>query len=366
MPHRDDGHGVAEAGPPTCPGNGVACPQRAQAGRRGITGMLLSQPDLPGPLLPPGSRIAVIAPSGVVQPARLGRGLDVLHSWGYRVLVGRHVLSVAGHTAGTVAERLADLRWALTDPEIEAIWFARGGFGSMHLLEHLIRLTRDPEVVPTRPLLGFSDATAFLAALYREHRLVEDPAAPPPGRLVGIHAPVVTALGDMTAPAVLERVRALLQDGSGFRAEVDHVCGPRRSVRGPFVGGNLAMLAALAGTPHALRSHDAIMVLEDVGEPVHRLDRMITQLQLSGGLMGVQAFALGSFSAVPGERDQHAESFMEQRLAEFGVPVVVGVPVGHDPDNEPWVYGQVGELLLSGESDEVLDVPHAEDMRVED
>ena len=324
--------------------------------------MELRQPDLPGALLAPGARIAVIAPSGVVQPARLGRGLDILQEWGYRPLVGKHVLAVAGHTAGTAAQRLADLRWAMTDPEVEAIWFARGGFGSMHLLEDLIRLTRDPAAVPNRPLLGFSDATAFLAALYRERSLAEDLAHPVPHGLFGIHAPVLTALGDMTSPEVLERVRLMLREGRGFRAGVDHVAGPRRSVRGPFVGGNLAMLASLAGTPHALRSHGAIMILEDVGEPVYRLDRMITQLQLSGGLMGVQAFALGSFSAVPGERDQHAETFMEQRLAEYGVPVVVGVPVGHDPDNEPWVYGQVGDLLLAGESDAVVAVPHAEDL----
>lgn len=312
--------------------------------------MLLSQADLPGAVLPAGSRVAVIAPSGVVQPDRLGRGLDVLREWGYRALIGRHVLAVAGHTAGTPAQRLEDLRWALTEPDVDAIWFARGGFGSMHLLEELIRLVRSDDLAAGRPLLGFSDATAFLAALYREHGLVEVGAEPGAHRLLGIHAPVVTALGDLTAPPVRERVRTLLQQGTGFRARVHHVAGPRRSVRGPFVGGNLAMLAALAGTPHALRSHDAIMILEDVGEPVYRLDRMITQLQLSGGLMGVQAFALGSFSAMPGERDQHAESFMEQRLAEFGVPVVVGVPVGHDPDNEPWVYGQVGELALADEA----------------
>ncbi len=307
--------------------------------------MLLSQPDLAGPLLAPGARIAVIAPSGPVLPARLGRGLDVLRGWGYRPLVGKHVLAVAGHTAGTAEQRLEDLRWAMTDPELEAIWFARGGFGAMHLLDDLIRLTRDPAAVPNRPLLGFSDATAFLAALYREHRLTDDLAHPAALGLMGIHAPVITALGDLVAPAGLERVRALLQDGSGFRARVDHVAGPRRSVRGPFVGGNLAMLASLAGTQHALRSHEAIMVLEDVGEPVYRLDRMITQLQLSGGLMGVQAFALGSFSAAVGERDQHAESFMEQRLMDFDVPIVVGVPVGHDANNEPWVYGLVGDLV---------------------
>ncbi len=311
--------------------------------------MHLRQPDLAGPLLPCGARIAVIAPAGPVQAVRLDRGLAVLRGWGYEPIVGPHALAVAGHTAGSISQRLADLRWAITDPELEAIWFARGGFGSMHLLEDLIRLVRDPGAVPNRPLLGFSDATAFLAALYREHHLTDDPGRPLGHGLMGVHAPVITALGDLTSPHVLERVRALLQDGSGFRADVDHVAGPRRGVRGPLVGGNLAMLAALAGTPHALRSHEAIMVLEDVGEPVYHLDRMITQLQLSGGLMGVQAFALGSFSIVPGERDQHAESFMQQRLLEFDVPIVVGLPVGHDPDNEPWVYGQVGELTQDPE-----------------
>lgn len=309
--------------------------------------MLLSQPDLPGPLLPSAARIAVIGPSGPVRPERLERGLVVLREWGYAPIVGRHVLASTGHTAGTVDQRRADLHWAMTDPDLDAIWFARGGFGSMHLLEDLIRFSRDSSCVADRPLLGFSDATAFLAALYREHLLGGDGARPGQRGLLGVHAPVITALGDQTSAGVLERVRAMLRFGTGFRAGVAHVAGPRRAVAGPFVGGNLAMLAALSGTPHALRSHDAIMVLEDVGEPVYRLDRMITQLQLSGGLMGVRAFALGSFSAAPGEGDQHAESFMEQRLLDFDVPIVVGVPVGHDPDNEPWVYGRVGQLELT-------------------
>lgn len=320
--------------------------------------MILSQPDLPGPLLPAQARIAIIAPSGPVPQARLERGLAILRGWGYQPQIGEHVLAVSGHTAGTVAQRLSDLRWAMTAPDLDAIWFARGGFGSMHLLEDLVALVKDPATVVDRPLLGFSDATAFLAALYREHRLTDDVVTHRGHGPVGIHAPVITALGDLAAPRVLDRVRALLQGGTSFRATVGHVAGPRRSVHGPFVGGNLAMLAALAGTPHALRSHDAIMILEDVGEPVYRLDRMVTQLQLSGGLMGVQAFALGSFSAAPGERDQHAETFMEQRLLEFGVPIVVGVPVGHDPDNEPWMYGQVGDLTLDRGEAEVSEPPH--------
>lgn len=307
--------------------------------------MLLSQGDLPGPLLPEGARIAVIAPSGVVRPERLARGLDVLSGWGYEPVVGTYVLAVAGHTAGTVAQRRNDLRWALTAPDVDAVWFARGGFGAMHLLEDLIRMTRRHETVPGRPILGFSDATAFLAALYREGALADGSPDGSGAGLVGVHAPVITALGDLASPEVLGRVRAMLARGCGFKSEVAHVAGPRHGASGPLVGGNVALLAALAGTPHALRSHGAIMVLEDVGEPVYRLDRMITQLELSGGLMGVAAFALGSFSAAPGERDPHAEAFMEQRLAGFGVPIVVGLPVGHDPDNEPWVYGRWAELV---------------------
>jgi muramoyltetrapeptide carboxypeptidase len=254
----------------------------------------------------------------------------------------------------------------MTAPDVDAIWFARGGFGAMHLLEDLIALTRDPAAIPHRPLLGFSDATAFLAALYREQRLAGDIAGDPSRGMLGIHAPVITALGDLVTEKARERTRALLRDGRSLRSPVQHVAGPRLSVTGPLVGGNLAMLAALAGTPHALRSHDAIMVLEDVGEPVYRLDRMITQLQLSGGLLGVRAFALGSFSARPGERDEHAHTFMEQRLGEFGVPLVIGLPVGHDPANEPWVYGRTGQLDLgpaTDASDQVQLPPHAEDRR---
>lgn len=330
--------------------------------------MELRQNDLPGPVLEEGARIAVIAPSGVVQPERLERGLEVLRDWGYDPVVGRNVLAAFGHTAGTVAQRRADLEWAMTAPDVDAIWFARGGFGAMHLLEDLIRLTRDPAAIPHRPLLGFSDATAFLAALYREQRLTEDVASASRG-LLGIHAPVITALGDHVTEHARQRTRELLREGRALRAPAEHVAGPRHSATGPLVGGNLAMLAALAGTPHALRSHDAIMVLEDVGEPVYRLDRMITQLQLSGGLLGVQAFALGSFSARPGERDWHAHTFMEQRLAEFGVPVVMGLPIGHDPANEPWVYGRIAVLdlgqLPDGVGDQTPLPPHAEDLRAE-
>jgi muramoyltetrapeptide carboxypeptidase len=326
----------------------------------------LRQSDLPRAVLAEGARIAIIAPSGVVQPARLERGLDVLRGWGYEPVVGRHVLASFGHTAGTVAQRRDDLQWAMTTPDVDAIWFARGGFGAMHLLEDLIALTRDAAATPHRPLLGFSDATAFLAALYREQRLAGDGAAEASRGLLGIHAPVITALGDLVTEEARELTRALLRDGRCLRAPVEHVAGPRVSVTGPLVGGNLAMLAALAGTPHALRSHDAIMVLEDVGEPVYRLDRMVTQLQLSGGLLGVRAFALGSFSARPGERDEHAHTFMEQRLGEFGVPVVIGLPVGHDPANEPWVYGRTAQIDLGpvpAGSEQVPLPPHAEDVR---
>ena len=317
-------------------------------------------------MLPEGARIAIIAPSGSSSRTRLEGGLTVLREWGYEPVVGDNVLAVFGHTAGTVAQRRADLEWAMTAPDLDAIWFARGGFGAMHLLEDLIRLTRDPSTMAHRPLLGFSDATAFLAALFREQRLTQELTGSTPRGLLGIHAPVITALGDLVTPRARERVRALLRHGSALRAPVQHVAGPRGTVTGPLVGGNLAMLAALAGTPHALRSHDAIMVLEDVGEPVYRLDRMITQLQLSGGLLGVRAFALGSFSARPGERDEHAHTFMEQRLAEFGVPVVIGLPVGHDAANEPWVYGRTGDLdmgpgLVQGE--EIALPRHAEDLQ---
>jgi len=121
-------------------------------------------------------------------------------------------------------------------------------------------------------------------------------------------------------------------------------------VEGPVVGGNLCMLASLAGTPWALNTDGAILVLEDVGEPPYKLDRMITQLQLSGALSGVQAVVLGHFTgcSAPEDADWRLQDLLVDLLEPLGVPIWSGLPVGHGSENHPWYHGGRGHLSDGG------------------
>jgi muramoyltetrapeptide carboxypeptidase len=289
-------------------------------------------------MLHPGARIAVVAPAGMFTPPRLDRGIDVVRSWGYELVEAPNLHATARYTAGTAAERLADLTWALTAPDIDAVWFARGGFGTVHLLPDLPWQALDGRLV-----IGFSDATALLTAL-QQHGL---PA---------IHGPVLQTLCDdellagpnavmIDAPSRVA-LRNLLHGQLPFLPG-ELLCGPDRAVQGPVVGGNLIVLGSLAGTPWALRAQGAILLLEEINEMPYSLDRMVTQLRLSGALQGVLAVALGDFLH-PRFDQSEMRAVLRELLEPLGVPVLVGLPVGHAAGNLAWPVGGMAALDRTG------------------
>jgi muramoyltetrapeptide carboxypeptidase len=290
--------------------------------------------DLP---LSPGARIGVFSPSGPPDPRGLSAAVELVSAWGYRVVAGRAVLARERYFAGTDAERLADLEWALSDPDLDAAWMSRGGYG----LSRLLPRVRWPAVRP-RPVLGFSDGTALLAALRR--------------RRIGVpvHAPVLHSLTTHPDEASREAVRRLLAEGS--RGEVFTGRTLREgTAEGPLVGGNLAVLASLAGTPEALRARGCIVLLEDVGERPYRLDRLLTQLRQSGGLEGARGIVLGDFVECEDRPDRDGPSLpaLLSALEGLDVPILGGIPVGHGPANRPFVVGapvrlEPGRLRFTG------------------
>ena len=284
-----------------------------------------------------GARVAVVAPAGMFTAERLQGGMDVVRSWGYDLVAAPQLFATARYTAGSMEQRSADLNWALTEPDIDAVWFARGGFGTAHLLPQIPWQRLDG-----RPVIGFSDATALLTALQQHSK----PA---------IHGPVLQTLAssevygghgavlvDDTSRRALQK---LLQIGELPTLRGELLCGPARPVRGPVLGGNLTVLGSLAGTPWALRTQGAILVLEEVGEVPYRVDRMITQLRQSGALQGVLGIALGDFQDA---RTDAAEmrQVLRDLLAPLGVPVLAGLPVGHGAANVAWPVGAVATLEM--------------------
>lgn len=281
------------------------------------------------PLLRSGDRVAVVASSGIFEPERLAAGMALLRRWGLEPVEAAHLHARHRYTAGTVQERRDDLVAALQDPEIQAVWLARGGYGAVHLLDGLA-----DALVDDRPLIGFSDATALFCALDRA------------GVGCRVHGPVLHSLADLADGASQDALRGLLLEGGPQVLPGEALCGPWRVAEGRVVGGNLCVLASLAGTPWALDGHDAIVVLEDIAEPPYKLDRMITQLRLSGAFDGVRGVALGSFTGtrVPEDADWTLDELLSDLLEPLGVPVVHGLPVGHGTRNHAWLHGAIGRL----------------------
>jgi muramoyltetrapeptide carboxypeptidase len=283
-------------------------------------------------LLAPGSRVALVTPAGPIRGASdLDRGLASVHAFGWEPVVGEHVLERQGYLAGSDANRLADLNRFARDASLDAIWCIRGGYGAMRLLHEL-----DYDAWRRHPktLIGYSDITALHAAIG--------------GRadLITIHGP--TARAELT-PFSRASLQAALVDGTnpcGFARDAL----PLRSgrARGILVGGNLALLSSLIGTPYAPSFDGAILVLEDVNEPVYRLDRMLTQLRLSGALGRLAGIAFGQFTEIPEDDGSNEGRPLLELLQEVAdrcaVPCLADVPVGHVADQWTIPLGAVAEL----------------------
>jgi muramoyltetrapeptide carboxypeptidase len=275
-------------------------------------------------------RVAVVAPAGAFSGERLRVGMERLRSWGLEPVEGPHLWARARYTAGTAEERAADLRWALCSDEVDAVWFARGGFGTVHALADL-----PWEAVRRRPVVGFSDATALFSAMV--------------GRGVGlpVHGPVLQSLCDLNDAASVAAIEGLLARGAPVRLPHDGADFlPPDGLRAPVVGGNLCVLASLCGTPWALRARGCFLLLEEVGEPAYKLDRLVSQLALSGALDGALAVGVGELRdcAVPGRDGKDAVGLLVDLLRARGLPVFTGLPIGHGPRNLPWRPGAPGWL----------------------
>jgi muramoyltetrapeptide carboxypeptidase len=280
--------------------------------------------------LEPGEPIGVVALSGPVDPAKLEAGLAVLRGWGHPVIEALNLRSEDGYLAGSDAERLAGLDGVLA-AGVRWVMAARGGYGSTRLLPSVsLERLRDREV----SLIGYSDLTAFLNPLAQN------------GGAVQIHGPMAAA--GLARPHNAKRLRALLtgelSGGVLFRFPERAVARSGRAA-GPALGGNLTLVTSLLGTPWEMDFDGCVLFLEEVGEPLYRLDRMLTHLRGSGRLRNVKALIGGSLRGcgpVSDRSDGWRRMLVEAAPAE--VPVVAGLPFGHGAANLAFPIGAIVEI----------------------
>lgn len=303
--------------------------------------------------LQPGQLVAVCAPSGPVAREPYELGLSIL-SERYEVKADPELATRrADYLAGDDTVRLAELQSALDDPEVRGVFCARGGYGAMRIVDGLDEssLRADP-----KPVCGFSDITTLLAWCFFHG-------------VVSIHGPVVTQLARLPQEDRAHLWR-LLEDpeylpemsGSPWPAGRPGQNDEQR-VTGSLWGGNLAMLASLAGGPFFEPPEETILMLEEIAEPPYRLDRMVTQLARSGALSSVRGVCLGTLtpsgrSSSPQEGRREArklEDVLAAQLTRRGLGVANRFAYGHGSVNKAWPVGARARLDLKRASLQLLE-----------
>lgn len=292
----------------------------------------------------PGDAIAIVTPATIVKEEFVADAATFLHSLGYVIKEGKYARGPhSGSFAATHDQRAEDLRRAWLDPEVRAILCARGGYGCIHLMETLSdeELLRDPKW-----LIGFSDVSALHARLHKAGIASVHASMAKHLALYGMD-PITGALLDiLTLPSVTQTLRApaspLNRTG---RTE------------GTLLGGNLAVLNSLAGTPwDMLNVTDAdgpvILFLEDVSEKIYAVERMLMRLVLSGSLHRIAGLAVGWFTDYKADANYpDMEHMIDALLRRYGIaiPVAYGFPIGHKDTNRPLVEGARASLSVTEE-----------------
>lgn len=300
-------------------------------------------------LIPPplhhGDTIAIIPTARAITAEELRDGIALAESWGLTVKLGAGIGRKHFQQAGTAEERAADLQAALNDPAVRAIWCARGGYGTVHLLDHLdlSALRRDPKWI-----VGFSDITVLHNAL---HNL----------GVASLHAQMPFNIGAKTEES-RESLRRALMGGEWSMANGEWVSSPITNDHSPFartgtcegllIGGNLSLLYALRGTPYDIDPRGKILFIEDLDELLYHMDRMVQNLRLAGWFKELAGLVVGGMSDMRDKNPEDpfgksAEQIISDALGATTYPVCFGFPAGHIDDNRALVLGQKAKLSVT-------------------
>ena len=290
------------------------------------------QPDY----LKAGDKVALISPSYFTSMENVTKAADVLRSWGLEPVIGPNVgKQFVGKYAGTVAERVSDIRWALSDPSVKAIVCNRGGYGSIQMINDLTlrELATSPKWI-----VGFSDITTF-------HGLWQNAG------VMSIHGTMCSFLAKGGTDDTSTLMRDLLM-GKVPRYELPaHPQNITGRAKGVLVGGNLCTFAPNLGSQADATAHpDIILFIEEVEESMHNIDRQFEILAMNGVLSRCRGVILGEFTDCNQEFTYDSvEAMLYEYLKKYNIPVLCGFPAGHGDINLPLVMG--APVMLDVRSD---------------
>lgn len=287
--------------------------------------------------LRPGDEIRIVSPASRIEKRYIENSVKALEQLGYKISFGENVFSEFHQFAGEDSNRLADMQSALNDPDIKAIFCARGGYGSVRLIDALnfSRFEKSPKW-----LVGFSDITVFHAQLNTRMNIAS------------IHSPMPVNFESAYFSSNLKQLNSLLQ-GTPVSIGFPNFTLNRRGIgEGKFVGGNLSILYSLQGTPFAIDTQDSILFIEDVGEQLYHLDRILNNFKLSGIFKNLKGLVVGAFTDMKDKKRPFGKTVYEiivDYTQDYNYPVLFDFPAGHIENNLPFVLGSKIKLDVNSQ-----------------
>jgi muramoyltetrapeptide carboxypeptidase len=284
------------------------------------------------PYLKKGDKIAIVSPAKKL-PGNIDTGIQILKQWGLEILIGESVFASENQFAGSDELRTKDLQHFLNKADVKAIIAARGGYGTLRIIDQLdfTEFEKAPKWI-----IGFSDITVLLSHLLANQNTMS------------IHAQMPYTFDDAT-PESLESLRKALfgePNTYTYNSIFPNIAG---ETTGELIGGNLTMLAMLSGSSSEMDFTDKILFLEDVGEQEYSIDRMMRMLKRSGKLAKLKGLIVGAFNEIQIEQipfGQSPEEVIKGLVQEYAYPVCFSFPTGHINDNKALTLGKHVKLQI--------------------
>ncbi|MBR4214797.1 MAG: LD-carboxypeptidase [Bacteroidales bacterium] len=273
------------------------------------------------PKLSSGDLVAVCASSNSVSESDVVEGINILKSWGLNVIEASNLYEQDGRYAGTIDQRVKGFQEAIDNPDVKAIFFARGGYGAAQILPFIdfTKFLQSPKWI-----IGYSDVTALHITL--NNMGVES-----------ILGPMMRGFNnDKQSNSLLQST--LFGNYEPISIDYNDNC-VKGTVSGRLVGGNLSIIYSLSGTAFDLNTKDAILFIEDTGEANYSIDRMLLNLQQSGKLTDIKGLIVGEFIKNTQNNDLPLPDIIKKYFGKLNIPIVYGFPNGHDTRNLPIILG---------------------------